>query len=218
MLYKFKKYKEYYQIGYLNIPLLFGGKFGNFYFLAGGKFGINILAMAKTSARHSAAAYYPQFMDIFGDMNDHSLVVEYKSGDNTYFNGKLNYSVSASFEAGMVFGKMRIALFADYGLLNINKNYVSTKNTNGNFVYIPATDPVYTGSVDPNIIRHTGIITSNQSSSSKVYPLIAGIKLTVSLQKKYPPECPAYGTLYKSYKQKHKRSVRIMRKYSNCRI
>jgi hypothetical protein len=214
MLYKFKKYKDYYHIGYLNIPLLFGGKFGKFYFLAGGKFGVNIFAMAKTSAVHSSTAYYPQFIDVFGDMNGRFLVTEYKSGNNTYFNGKLNYSVSVSLEAGMTFGKMRIALFADYGLLNINRSYASTENTNGDFVYIPATNPVYAGSIDPNIIHHNSILTSNQSFSSKVYPLMAGIKLTVLLQKQkdrnYMRDCPAYGI---SYKKKHERSVRLMQKY-----
>jgi hypothetical protein len=122
--------------------------------------------------------------------------------------------VSASLEIGVTFDKIRIALFADYGLLNINKNYLSTINTNGDFVYIPATDPTYTGSINPNIIRHNSILTSNQSSSSKVYPLMAGIKLTVSLQKQksksYLLDCPAYGT---PFKKKQESGIRIMQKY-----
>lgn len=214
MLYKFKKYKDFYHIGYLNIPLLFGGKFGKFYFLAGGKFGINIFAMARTSASHSATAYYPQFIDVFGDMDDHFLVTEYKSGGNTHFNGKLSYNVSASLELGITLGKTRIAFFADYGLLNIGKNYVSTENTNGDFIHIPATDPIYTGNIDPNTIHYNSILTSNQSSSGKIHPLMAGIKLTVLLQKQkdknYMRDCPAYGT---SYKKKHERNIRIMQKY-----
>ncbi|MDR1739471.1 MAG: hypothetical protein LBR45_01770 [Bacteroidales bacterium] len=212
MLYQFSKYRDYYHIGYLNIPLLFGGKFGNFYFLLGGKFGINIFAQAKTSALHSTIACYPQFIDIFDDMPDHFIVKDYPSSDNTSFSRKLNYNISALLEVGYNFNNTRIAFFVDYGLLNINKSYISIENTSGNFVYIPAANSAETtgsvgsrasgmeGAVDPNIIRHNSILSSNKASSSKVNSFMAGIKITFLFKKNrdnYLFDCPAYGVPWK---------------------
>ncbi|GHV34073.1 hypothetical protein FACS1894178_0870 [Bacteroidia bacterium] len=209
MLYKFSKYKDLYSIGYVNFPLLFGGKFGSFYFMLGGKFGINLLATAKTTARHSAIAAYPQFMDAFGNMGEHFLLNDANSSDNTNFSFKLGFNVAASAEIGYTFplhekksgSQLRIALFADYGVLNINPaDNLSKENTPGDFVYVPATEQT---NIDPNIIRHNSLLTSFQSYKKfegeysdnnqkySVNPLLVGVKFTLQFSTKPKTPCPA---------------------------
>jgi hypothetical protein len=208
MLYKFSKYKDLYHIGYVNFPLLFGGKFGSFYFMLGGKFGINLLAVAKTTARHSAIAAYP-FIAAFGDMEEHFFVNNAKSSDLTNFGFRLGFNVAASVEIGYTFpfhanksgNQLRIALFADYGVLNINPvDNLSKENTPGDFVYIPATEQT---NIDLNVIRHNSLLTSiqsykefegeysNNNQKYSVNPLLLGVKLTLQFASNPKTACPA---------------------------
>ena len=165
------------------MPLRVGGTFNGFYFLVGPKIGINVLSLAKTSGKHTSTGYFPQDIGYLSEMPHHSFVKDKAGSDNTRFNGKLNFNLAASAEFGVNFilsntllQELRLAVFADYGVLNINStNYISTANTtNSVFVYIPATDQV---GLDPNIIKYNPLLTSNLKPS--VNPFIAGLKVTL---------------------------------------
>lgn len=184
MLYNFTDLRDSYKICYLNIPLRIGGTFNGFYFLIGPKIGLNILSHAETNGKHSSIGYFPQDIGYLSDMPHHSFVNN-KAGSNiTRFNGKLNLNLAASVEVGINLllsnrnvrlQELRVALFADYGVLNINSsNYISTKNSNGDVVYIPATDQL---GIDPNTVIYNSLITSNIKPS--VNPFITGLKVTM---------------------------------------
>ena len=167
MEYKFTNLQDLYRISYVNLPLKVGGIFNGFYFLVGSKIGFNVLSVANTSGKHTSTGYFPQDIGYLSDMPHHSFVNN-KAGSNiTRFNGKLNFNLVATIEAGVnftlsntnVLQELRLALFADYGVLNINSSkYISTENTNGNFVYAPAIDQV---GLDPNIVKYNSLLTSN---------------------------------------------------------
>jgi len=182
MLYNFTDLQDRYRICYVNVPLRLGGTFNGFYFLVGSKIGLNVLSYAETSGSHSSVGYFPQDIGYLPDMPHHSFVKNKAGADNTRFDGKLNFNLAASVEFGLnlIFSntqlrEMRFAVFADYGVFNINStNYVSTTNNNSDFVYVPATDEA---GLDPNIIRYNSFLTSNIKPS--VNPFIAGIKITM---------------------------------------
>ena len=182
MRYNFTDLQDFYKICYVNIPLRVGGTFDGFYFLGGAKIGLNILSYAETSGKHSSTGYFPQDIGYLSEMPHHSFVKNQTGSDNTRFNGKLNLNLALSAEVGVNFilsntllQELRLAVFADYGVLNINSNdYISTANTNGDFVYVPATDKV---GLDPNIIKYNSLLTSNIKPS--VNPFIAGLKITL---------------------------------------
>ena len=200
MQYNFTGLQDLYKICYLNIPLRIGGTFNGFYFLVGPKIGLNVLSYAETSGSHSSIGYFPQDIGYLSDMPHHSFVNNQAGSDKTRFNGKLNFNLAASVEVGInlilsntnvPLQELRLALFADYGVLNINSsNYISTANINpnGDFVYIPATTQV---GLDPNIVGYNSLLTSNVKPSA--IPFITGLKITVLFRTHYCKECPIKG-------------------------
>lgn len=189
MQYIFTDLQDLYKIGYINMPLRVGGTFNGFYFLVGPKIGLNVLSYAETSGNHSALGYFPQDIGYLSDMPNHAFVNNQKTSGITRFNGKLNFNLAASVEVGINFiwsntnvllHELRLAFFADYGILNINSsNYISTTNTNGNVIYIPATE--HPG-IDPSTVKYNSLLTSN--IKPKANPFIAGVKLTLLFSSK----------------------------------
>jgi len=194
MQYNFTGLQDLYRVCYINVPLRLGGTFNGFYFLVGPKFGLNVLSYAETSGNHSSVGYFPQDIGYLSDMPHHLFVTDQAGKDNTRFSGKLNFNLVASVEFGInllfthaPLQELRLAVFADYGVLNINSNnYVSTTDANSDFVYIPATATEQTG-LDPNIIRYNSLVTSN--IKPPVYPFITGIKITMSFASRCD-DCP----------------------------
>jgi hypothetical protein len=210
-----RKNKDNYNVGYVNIPLLLGGQFGDIYFLVGGKFGLNMFANAKTSSVHNTIGHYPQFIDPFENMPKHSFVTDMPTSDKTEF--RLGYNIVASAEIGKTFffntkktrWHYRVALFADYGVMSVNlANNISTKNTDGNFIGIPTLPE---DEIGPEILRHNSILTSYQAYHQQIdangelqplldqprsiNPLLVGIKFTLlfDLGNKAPCNClPEY--------------------------
>ena len=178
MQYNFTDLQDLYKISYINLPLRAGGTFNGFYFLAGTKIGLNVLSYSKTSGKHTSTGYFPQDIGYLSEMPQHSFVKNKAGEDNTRFNGKLGLNLAASTEVGvnlmlpyLILQELRLAVFADYGVLNINST-----NYNNDFVCVPATDQV---GLDPNIIKYNALLTSNIKPS--VNPFVAGLKVTVLL-------------------------------------
>ena len=195
MLYNFTDLQDLYRICYINVPLRLGGTFNGFYFLVGPKIGLNVLSYAETSGNHSSVGYFPQDMGYLSEMPHHSFVKDKAGRDITRFDGKLNFNLVASVEFGinLLFShaplqELRLAIFADYGVLNINSNdYVSTTNTNSDYVYVPATDQI---GLDPNIIRYNSLLTSN--IKPPVNPFIVGLKVTLLFPFRQCSNCPHF--------------------------
>ncbi|MDR3326591.1 MAG: hypothetical protein LBT04_00390 [Prevotellaceae bacterium] len=194
MRYDFDKYRDNYSIGYVNIPLMMGARFQSIYFLAGGKFGLNVLGFANTkSVISSAGGIYPHLIE---------MPPNYYGGGKTSSKQdiSLNYSVVASLEIGkiMFFNKnktrfhYRIAAFADYGVLNVNpiggKNVRTDVIPNGEFVSAPYAPD---GSANVLNLQHNSIFTSIRAIDKAVNPLLVGIKFTLlfDLGNKEPCNC-----------------------------
>ena len=125
--YRFSQSVDHYQYGYVNIPFLLGMRMGKTYFLAGAKVGLNVLASSTVESAITASATYDRFIEDFENMPNHNLGTTFREDDYAIGLG-LNCAVSA--EVGLYLGsaekqkknapQYRLALFADYGVLDIN--------------------------------------------------------------------------------------------------
>ncbi len=175
------------------VPMLFGFGMRHFYFLTGLKFNYT-MSVGATSVYTvgETTATYPQYLGNFVEMDNHGLrrnVPVERKGEHLH----LKMDVLASFEIGAEWGKeisylskyeprwrlssegsqrhewrMRIALFADYGLLNI------MPNTEKDFLYIPT---AYKWDFPEYEANH--VFSTKESISRSLHNLYAGIKLTI---------------------------------------
>jgi len=119
----FTENRDIYSLGYLNIPLMFGFQGQRFYFLAGGKVGINVFGNSSSRGTIRATGDYPDLLGVFENMPNHFFDTRQARFDSPV-EMRLNYMLSA--EIGRVFRvsniTYRLALFCDYGLANIHNN------------------------------------------------------------------------------------------------
>jgi hypothetical protein len=117
--------RDKYTLSYVNIPLMLGFQKNRFYFLAGAKFGFSLQAQSQTTTTLRNTGKYDYSIDEI-----ENIPGRFFSREET---GRLHdlsfgFNTTASAEMGFYFGsrennsrtKYRLALFADYGLLNIN--------------------------------------------------------------------------------------------------
>ncbi len=124
----FSDNKDRYQLGYINIPVMLGLHFNKFYFMAGGKTGFNVYGKSKMDYGAISAGDYPQFIEDFENMPNH-FFDENKVKSSSSVKTKINFALSA--EAGISLRSAaekksnisyRLAVFCDYGLVNIRDN------------------------------------------------------------------------------------------------
>ena len=117
----------------LNIPVLFGGEWGRFYFLVGPKVSLNLYGAASSTSEFTTYGEYDRYYDDFYNMINHQF-----SGGQTTSSGvmpvKWNLNVMAHLEIGGRFNhmfkhqqfrinpdkiRMYLAAYVDFGLLNV---------------------------------------------------------------------------------------------------
>lgn len=119
----------------LNIPILVGGEFQRFYFLVGPMLSVNLWGSTSAKAMLTTTGEYDRYFDHFEDMPNHYFsTVPLSSGTQSV---SFQIDVLAHAEIGWRLGKFYsqtgadvpkpkqryyIALYADYGLLNIHRN------------------------------------------------------------------------------------------------
>lgn len=120
----------------LNLPLLFGGEWGRFYFLMGPKLSLNLYGSTSSTALVTTYGEYEQYYDDFYDMPNH----QFASGQ-PMSSGLLplgwNMQILAHLEVGGRVGhmyrhqqfrlnpdkvRMYVAAYVDFGLLNLHSN------------------------------------------------------------------------------------------------
>ncbi|MDR1542943.1 MAG: hypothetical protein LBS50_00750 [Prevotellaceae bacterium] len=207
MKYDFHGNKDVYNAGYINIPLLMGAKFDNgFYFLVGGKFGLNMFVNGFTNAPdYSTSAIYPQLHDWFSGMYNHSLG-DHLSTKDLKVDFRWGYNIAASAEIGKTFfpnkktrWHYRIALFADYGIMSVNlPGNISMQNTDGNFTGIQPggneSNPMFVR-LNPILTSYQAFENDNPNIPHSINPLLVGVKFTFlfDLGNKEPCVClPEY--------------------------
>lgn len=128
------KSKDLAHMANVNIPILFGGEWGRFYFMVGPKVAISLYGMTASSAQITTYGEYDRYYDDFYDMVNHQFV------SNQYMSSatlplKWNFNIMAHAEVGGRVGhmfkhrqfrlnpdkiRMFLGAFVDFGLLNLH--------------------------------------------------------------------------------------------------
>lgn len=183
--YSFYKYKDIQHLGYLNIPISAGIRFDKYYFLLGGKFGLNLYGNYKSKGYFSTTVTDEQLIDDMEEMPNHYIA----EGTEVKSKGPLKFksNISTTIEAGrylddLIYGtrrrrkaprtSYRAGLFLDYGISDIQKN-ATTQNILG----YPAEGPT-----DPLDVQAASIMSSNRADGKSIHSLILGAKFTVLFQ------------------------------------
>lgn len=179
--------KDYTHMVNLNIPLLFGGEWGRFYFLAGPKFAFNVYGAASSSAVYTTYGEYDQYYDDFFDMPNHQFESNKQMSSGT-LPMKWNMNILAHFEIGgrvgdyykyKIFRKnpdrvhMYLAAYVDFGVLNIHVNQPGEPI----FDYKETPDKGLQFYIQP-------LMTSNVSDNAIVRNLNIGLKYTICFPSK----------------------------------
>ena len=176
----------------LQIPLMVGADLGRMYFLAGVKVDLNVTGKSRVKTRLSSSGDYEDLIDPFTGMPEHGFF------DDKTFNQKADYKfrpdVAVSAELGVNFGlvtketgfdvpknkqKFRLALFADYGLLD--KHNQGTQES----ITLPTTFDAANMSEGITVNN----ILSTKQAQQKVSNLLVGVKFTVLFKLPEPSKC-----------------------------
>lgn len=187
---------------YMPLQVMLGGQFGNFYFLAGGKFRLSLKSQTKIKADITTTGTYPQFIDDFADMYNHAFFnhKEFTTKSTT----ELNHSMAVSLELGWQLGRRstgetgfnapkdgkiryRIGLFADYGLLNLHRNGTEPELfVSDDFMKRYQDNP----GLDVNeLVKMNHTFETLRSDNAKVNNLFVGLKFTMLFQLPHRGPC-----------------------------
>lgn len=206
--YKFAQSQDMLKGGFVQIPLLFGMEFldNQYYFLAGAKVGLNMLGSSQFSSLISTDITDIEASDPYINMPTHALYVnEPVSSPVTKMQFGLNAAAYA--EIGMCLDRftqptpergkkltqaqqvqknmrLRVALFAEYGVLNVQKTSNATGTNDmpavfSNVENVPGTNPV-------KDLTFTSSLQTSSAYNAKLNPFMVGAKLTMffDLQRK----------------------------------
>ena len=141
--YRFSDYHDTELLGQVNIPVMAGGLFKEkYYFLVGARIGLPVLHQSTSSATLKTTLEDPYLIDEIGANGDIPVHDVLTSEESASFNYGTKINVQASAEVGMIVKSfnteaprrgagsrrneptklpihLRVALFADYGILNM---------------------------------------------------------------------------------------------------
>lgn len=195
-VYSFSDRKDTYSNMMVQIPVLFGGQWKRFYALAGVKIGFSTLTASKISgALTTYGSYYigdKKVWDDFKDMPEHQFFTDKMVSSKASTNFNINMDVSVEIGARLGFMtdhtgfdvpkskvQYRLALFADYGVLDIHKLQ------NRNAIETPG---IYNSADMVSTLRFSDILSTNNIAAS-VNNLLIGIKFTVLFELPSPRQC-----------------------------
>lgn len=196
--------QDYWQAGYVQIPLMFGMELSDWYWQLGGKVGLNVIGTSRLSGQLTTRIMDDELIDDLHNIPSHALV------DNYDFNSQqsmVHFGVNAAVAAEIGISldrwlrpqiknkrKMtdaqrfarsmhyRVALFAEYGVLNIN----NVTNIKDNASDIPADfTSVLDGQplADPsdlyNKVTYGSALSTGSARNAYLNPLLVGVKVTM---------------------------------------
>lgn len=121
----------------LNIPVLLGGEWGRFYFLAGPKVSVNVFGATSSTAQVTTYGEYDRYYDDFYEMPNHQFVSGQQMGSGV-LKMKWNINIMAHVELGGRINhmykykqfhsrpdkvRMYLAAYVDFGLLNLHSSH-----------------------------------------------------------------------------------------------
>lgn len=205
--YDFTGLREWQYVGQVMLPIMFGGNFDRYYFLAGAKVGWGVLNKYQQMGRLTTSVSEMQAIEDWYDVPSHDLVTEAKlldhplyagpaKGNNSFgLFGGLDAALSAEFginlneffsetwqgenEAKPHPWHMRLAAFIDYGIPNI----WSKPTPENSLALVNAT---------ANNISTNSLYQSDWANGSRVNSLLVGVKFTALLQLNKPKQPNPY--------------------------
>lgn len=169
----------------INIPILFGGEWGRFYFMVGPKVSLNIYGAGSSTATFETYADYTRAYDDFHEMPNHLLATGLQMSSNTVPVKWERLNIMAHAEIGARFNhmfkhkqfrinpdkvRMYLAAYVDFGVLDMYKSY-SGKNWYG-----------YDDQGKGLQFSIRPIITSKFADNAQFRNLNVGIKYTVAFE------------------------------------
>lgn len=202
----FADYRESHNNLSINVPLMLGGEFKQFYFAVGAKAKYGLFGNYLTKASLTTWARDPEFIEDLENLPNHNIAL-----NNLQSKGKLNFGldVTASAEVGIILDKWmsvfattlgddvrtrknisyRLGMFVDYGVLNINKNFTHDDillafpgmqlQSDGRYI-VPANSM---GSIYNN-----SILMSDISQNTSFNTFVIGAKFSVLIQVSSNPD------------------------------
>ena len=128
------KSRDLAQMVNLNIPLLFGGEWGRFYFMVGPKVSLNMWGVTSSHAEVTTYGEYDKYYDDFYDMPNHQFESDQYMG-SAVLPLKWNFNIMAHAEIGGRIGhmfkhkqfrlnpdkvRMYLAAYMDFGVLDVH--------------------------------------------------------------------------------------------------
>lgn len=188
-VYEVNRRKDAYLNTSLQVPVMVGGQWGKFYFLVGAKFDMAVLTLSTVKASVTTggdySATYIMDPDILHDIPSQGFYNDMPFVDASPVALKPN--VTASAEIGMRLGQVfnatgydvpkqnvqyRIALFADYGLLDLHRSGESP------LMHVPSQ---YETAMPLKGVKATDIMSSKEMADlgGQFRSLMIGVKFTV---------------------------------------
>lgn len=199
--YSYTDTHDYWKAGYLQIPLLFGMELSDWYWQAGVKAGFNVIGNSIFTTSLSTAIHDDELISDLSGIHAHALFndipVEHKQnirfGCNAAFTAEIGLSLdrwtrpaikkSKKLTAAQKLAKnlhYRVALFAEYGALNI-LNFTSDNGTTdipANFDAVinkmaSAPEDLY------NNVRYCSTLSTSTAQHGHLAPFLVGAKVSI---------------------------------------
>lgn len=175
-------------LGYVNIPLLMGGRFNHFYFLVGAKLGVNLIYNASIQSDVTVKGTYDKYLGLWENMPNHNFgTTELATESPIAFN---SIDLKGSLEMGYRFDikkpnewsptspvSFRIGGFIDYGILNANSGI-----NNYGYATVPEN-----GDVGQISMNH--VFVSNLAEEKLINNFFVGVKFTILFRMPSPKDC-----------------------------
>lgn len=184
----FDKRRDISNLGYVNIPLLMGGRFNHFYFLVGAKLGVNLIYNASIQSDVTVKGTYDKYLGLWENMPNHNFgTTELATESPIAFN---SIDLKGSLEMGYRFDikkpnewsptspvSFRIGGFIDYGILNANSGI-----NNYGYATVPEN-----GDVGQISMNH--VFVSNLAEEKLINNFFLGVKFTILFRMPSPKDC-----------------------------
>jgi outer membrane protein OmpA-like peptidoglycan-associated protein len=189
--------QDQWSTGYVQIPVLLGMELPQWYWQAGVKFGLNAYAKSSISTTLTTSVSDQELIDDLVNMDAHYL------GTSAYEMAspialKLNPNLALAAEIGIKLDKWlqptvkrgrrmtpmqklassmhyQLALFAEYGVMNIYNPILAKDHTNA----IPADFSAVLGKPADTPLAYTSSLQTSSAAGAKLNPFMVGVKLAV---------------------------------------
>lgn len=198
--------QDYWQAGYVQIPLMFGMELSDWYWQLGGKVGLNVLGTSRLSGQLTTRIKDDELIDDLHNIPSHALVDNYDFNANkTMKSVRFGVNAAVAAEIGISLDRWlqpqiknkrkmtdaqrfarsmhyRVALFAEYGVLNINNSTNIKDNASdipANFTSVLDKQPWADPSDLYNEVTYNSALSTESARHACLNPLLVGVKVTM---------------------------------------